>query len=1005
MKHQIAFHNAPSDWFEALPLGNGSYGAMAWYRDRCLTISLNHYAVYYLHGMPLTHTQRGVYEPIAAYEQRMRENERDYRQEPFRNYRKSLWPAADVVREAGTGHLGTSHPHSGQIELYFSEALDDADNTCLRLDIEQALLTLTIRKGQKRLTVTARVLQGTDVLLLEAEQTEKLLERAVVRYPLRRGHEGYVCRYSTLGSGTAAVQTSFPTPDGGRQELAAVLTGQGAELHPASGDRWAALELTEAPVRISFAVSVQLLREMGAAEAAEQNRRVLETADSWKAAHAAHWEDFFSRSRVFLPDLFLERLWYYNQYILACCSGRKGPHPEQACGLNGLWDVRQPTIWGSMWYWDINIQAAFWGVFSSNHLELAEAFCDGFLAYVPMAEQRAEDFYHTTGYAIDYPHEFYNCIGPWCAQFLWWYYERTGDLDFLRNKAYPVFQKQIEFIRNIAKWDEARQCWYIYPDIAPEQGPVARNSTITLAVIRYLLLFTLRAGRILGEDREVLCGYAKFLKELPPYPTAQAEVYGTILRDSETAPAILELRHPSLLMPIYPAGLIDASAPDALRALGENTVRFAQNHTELGVFPFGWIAAAAARMGMGNTAIRVLYEQGLDCILRANGMGAEETDRFINHCILEFGYNYPPFMMEPVGEIPAVVNEMLLQSRKGAIHVFPAIPDGSGDRRGDAYTMEPLTKLREDCFPDWRDCAFENLMTDRGFLVSAARREGRVRYVKLRSTLGGKALLCLPEGWETCAATCEGVPTSCRIANGYCVLDTAAGSEYLLCPDSAAEAGAAEPAEDRGAQAPISYISHTGRRVFAGKDELTEIVKALDDGLFDRYVDNVRGHKIAPYCFSFGVPNGERKPIAEVRYAPADQSEKRFLKITAESAFRTAVGYGFAAQGTLAAQDGGRTNCLLQDCLCGTDPAAFDVDLPDGRYTLLLVCGGADQATETTVSCGGVTASAAAKPGCYGLLRMTVSHRGPEPLRLSITAGGQPWCVNLLLIQKDAAYL
>ena len=97
---------------------------------------------------------------------------------------------------------------------------------------------------------------------------------------------------------------------------------------------------------------------------------------------------------------------------------------------------------------------------------------------------------------------------------------------------------------------------------------------------------------------------------------------------------------------------------------------------------------------------------------------------------------------------------------------------------------------------------------------------------------------------------------------------------------------------------------------------------------------------------------------------------------------------------------------LIGGLICAAVQILLDrTKLMPGRVMVLLVCGGADQATETTVSCGGVTASAAAKPGCYGLLRMTVSHRGPEPLRLSITAGGQPWCVNLLLIQKDAAYL
>ena len=93
-------------------------------------------------------------------------------------------------------------------------------------------------------------------------------------------------------------------------------------------------------------------------------------------SHKKYWDEFFSRSSITLPDKFIEHVYYVNQYALDCCSGRDGIMKHHACGLNGLWDVRHPSLWGSVWYWDVNIQAAFAGVFSSNRLELAKVFSD-----------------------------------------------------------------------------------------------------------------------------------------------------------------------------------------------------------------------------------------------------------------------------------------------------------------------------------------------------------------------------------------------------------------------------------------------------------------------------------------------------------------------------------------------------------------------------------------------------------------------------------------------------
>lgn len=174
-----------------------------------------------------------------------------------------------------------------------------------------------------------------------------------------------------------------------------------------------------------------------------------------KAAHADYWRAFFDRASIRLPDRFLENVYYVNLYALDCCSGKDGVMKHHACGLNGLWDIKHPSLWGSMWYWDVNIQASFAGVFTGNRLALAKVFSDGLRSYFTRAKAFAISQHGMHGAAIDYPYSFYYSTWPWCAQYLWFLYEYSQDKAYLKNEAYPVFLALCEFCLDLFKWDEA----------------------------------------------------------------------------------------------------------------------------------------------------------------------------------------------------------------------------------------------------------------------------------------------------------------------------------------------------------------------------------------------------------------------------------------------------------------------------------------------------------------------------------------------------------------------
>src|SRR5262249_25857838 len=75
-----------------------------------------------------------------------------------------------------------------------------------------------------------------------------------------------------------------------------------------------------------------------------------------RQAHERHWHSFWEKSQIELADKFLEKLWYVNLYALASSDGTGTRWKAQATGVNGLWDIKNPDGWGSLWYWDVNIQ-------------------------------------------------------------------------------------------------------------------------------------------------------------------------------------------------------------------------------------------------------------------------------------------------------------------------------------------------------------------------------------------------------------------------------------------------------------------------------------------------------------------------------------------------------------------------------------------------------------------------------------------------------------------------
>lgn len=169
-------------------------------------------------------------------------------------------------------------------------------------------------------------------------------------------------------------------------------------------------------------------------------------------------------------------------------------------------------------------------------------------------------------------------------------------------------------------------------------------------------------------------------------------------------------RHLSNLLAIHPLGLLDVSQGKE----SERLIKRSINHfEELGTqgwvgYTYSWLANLQARVLNGDAAARSLHIFAKAfCSPNSFHLNGDQLKKGYS------GFTYRPFTLEGNFACASAIQEMLLQSHTGVIHVFPAIPQ------------------------HWQNASFRDMRTIGAFLVSASYREGKVERIEVRSEKGG----------------------------------------------------------------------------------------------------------------------------------------------------------------------------------------------------------------------------------------------------------------------------
>lgn len=699
-EHGLKFDLPAKRWDEALPLGNGIMGALVWGDGQPLRLSLDRADLWDLRAVPEYHSPEYTFDQLRQWKEQGRMTDiRKLYEQPYNRPAPTKIPA-------------------GRIEITMPGDAGFRETSLSVADAEGGV----VFTGGVRVAVFVHATEPVGMIRIDGAAEPKLkLVAPAFSGSVREGAAG------GIGAGDVA-QLGYPAPQASTGETWQAYAQEGAE-----GFRfavYAAWAKRDARWEAAWSVASNSEGADPLALARDRVTKALERGYAGMAqSHKEWWTNFWSKSSVRLPNRIVERQWYLEQYKFGSAARRGAP----PISLQAVWTADDGKLppWKGDYHHDLNTQLSYWPCYSGNHLEEGLGYLDWLWKTRDAGFAWTKQFFEMPGLNVpmtadlngrqiggwvQYTHS--ATTSAWLAHHFYLHWKYSGDRTFLVERAYPYLRDASVFVEAFTAVKDANGKRTHPLSASPEVNdnkPTAWFDSVTnfdLALERWLISATAELADEAGKPEEAK-HWRQVLSEFSDL--SLGDDGGLLLAAGQ--PLKASHRHFSHLMAIHPLGLIDWSdGPEA-----QKTIRASLAHLDkLGPafwcgYSYAWLGNLEARAHNGEKAERALEIFATAFTLRssfhANG---DQSGKGYSK------FTYRPFTLEGNFAEAAGVQEMLLQSHRGVIEVFPAVPGA------------------------WRDVSFTTLRATGGFLVSASKVGGKVREVEILSESGGKCRILSP---------------------------------------------------------------------------------------------------------------------------------------------------------------------------------------------------------------------------------------------------------------------
>ncbi|UKS30953.1 glycoside hydrolase family 95 protein [Paenibacillus sp. HWE-109] len=389
------------------------------------------------------------------------------------------------------------------------------------------------------------------------------------------------------------------------------------------------------------------------------------------------------------PDALVEKMWAFGRYLLISSSSKHG----QPCHLYGLWCGDYDAMWAFHMV-NENLQMIYWQALSGNMPELLLAVFNYMDKHMADFRTNASRLYGCRGIYIPAPsapdsgllkHTSPHIIhwtggAGWVSQHYYDYYLHTGDIQFLRERALPFMREAALFYEDFFTLSESGYS-VSSPSNSPENTPgnywtkgvsmgTTMNATMDFAIAKELLTHLIEGAIAAGQYTEDIPKWREMLERIPPYQInadgAITEWMHPLFTDN------YHHRHESHVYPVFPGTEVNKhSDPELFGAF----VKAIEKRLVIGLKEqSGWslahMANNYARMGAGDQALECLEIVSRSCVMnnlitlhndwRGMGIGVD--------------MDWAPVQLDANMGWTSAMQEMLLFSIPGEVHIMPALP-------------------------------------------------------------------------------------------------------------------------------------------------------------------------------------------------------------------------------------------------------------------------------------------------------------------------------------------